>query len=150
MANTNTYLKFRFLLTILWLLFFTVSLIMCESYIHSLNNGKVYITESERLLFFQPLSTLYSPYLIGILGFWFVSPFQQANTDKAAKYRFVIALTVTCVFNLIILLIIAQPYITPENTSDVIDTVNSAIKIAGWLSIIVAPINAYYFGQKSS
>jgi hypothetical protein len=149
MNQNNQYLKFRLLLTVLWIIFFLIALGICESYIHVLKDGKVYMTFSERPLFIKPISLLYSPYIAGILAFWFINPFLPAQTEIAAKYKMIIAFSVTIIFNILLLFIISQAYLSKSGDSNIIEDVDFAIKMAAWLSFLVAPVNAYYFGTKS-
>ncbi len=149
MNQNNQYLKFRLLLTVLWIIFFLAALGVCESYIHVLKDGKVYMTFTERPLYLKPICLLYGPYIAGILAFWFLNPFPPAQTEIAARYKMIIAFSVTIIFNLLFIYIISQAYLTNRSDSNIIDDVDFAIKMAAWLSFLVAPVNAYYFGTKN-
>lgn len=149
MNQNNQYLRFRLLLTVLWIIFFLAALGICESYIHVLKDGKVYMTFSERPLYLKPICLLYAPYIAGILAFWFLNPFPPAQSEIAARYKMIIAFGVTIIFNVLFLFIIGQAYLYKSSDSNIIEDVDFAIKMATWLSFLVAPVNAYYFGTKN-
>ncbi len=87
MNQNNQYLRFRLLLTVLWIIFFLAALGICESYIHVLKDGKVYMTFSERPLYLKPICLLYAPYIAGILAFWFLNPFPPCTIRNCSQVQ---------------------------------------------------------------
>lgn len=148
MSKKDRYLNYRWKLTILWILFFLSALMLCESYIHTKRDEIYFITSSERIIFIKSLSILYSPYIGGIIAFWFIKPFNEPKTEVAAKLRFRLALILTLIFNILLLFILAQAYFSEE--VHIVDDIDSAVKIGGILSFLVGPVNAFYFGTKTS
>jgi len=138
----------RATITAIWLLSFIVTLLIVESYVGRQNAAGISILLNEdRLDALKPLTGLYGGYMAGILGFWFAKPFKEIENDRARLVRFGIALVCTLVFNAVVLYMVAREHIAPGG--NVITDIHSAVKIAGWLSIVVAPINLYYFGMKA-
>ena len=138
----------RTALTAIWLVFFVATLLMVESYVgHPNAAGIAILLDEDRLDALKPLTALYGGYLAGILGFWFARPFKEIENDRARQVRLGIALVCTLVFNVVVLYMVAREHLAPGG--NVINDVDSAVKIAGWLSVVVAPINFYYFGMKA-
>ena len=139
----------RALLTGLWLLAFVASLLIVESYVGRLNaQGQQILLTEDRLPTIQPLIKLYGAYLVGILGFWFAKPLPEASTDRASRIRFVLAVACTLLFNLCVLYLVAGEHRHPGGM--VLADVENAVKLGAWLSLLVAPVNAYYFGMKTA
>jgi hypothetical protein len=138
----------QLLLTIVWILSFVGALALVESYIQVKDfAGKTVLIADDRLDAMKPLVILYGGYLTGILGFWFVRPFPAPQAERQwHEHRFAIALVCTAIFNVVILYLVGQQYISGERW--VIDDVGTAAIFGGLLSFVVAPINAYYFGVK--
>lgn len=142
-------MKARFLLTLLWLTSFLVCVFIVESYIHIKSpRGKLYLLPDDRLDCLRPLSVLYSCYLAGILAFWFLRPFNSAVSDQADRTRFIIAVICTVIFNGYILFILSQGFVSSSTNGNILKDVDTAVGMAKYLSFIVAPVNAYYFGMK--
>ena len=141
-------MKRPFVLTAIWLASFLAVLAVIESYIQVRDpSGKTVLIPEDRVDAMRPLIAVYGSYLAGILGFWFVKPFRPiASLRRWHQYRFTIALACTLIFNLVILYMVSQEYIAGNRL--VLDDVQTAAILAGLLSFIVAPVNAYYFGVK--
>jgi hypothetical protein len=140
-------MKGRFTLTAIWIVSFTLALIVIESYIVRLEGSQAVLLPDDRLDCLRPLIALYGSYLAGILGFWFARPFSPKPIPAAwRKRQFTIAVVCTVLFNAILLYLISQQYIAGNRI--VVEDVGTAVTIAGLLSFIVAPVNAFYFGQK--
>jgi len=129
-------MKSRVVLTVLWLLGFTSSLLLIEAYIHTRDANGIYIV-------------LFASYLTGILGFWFIKPFPSPPGNLIAeRARFAIALTCTLLFLGILDLLLAEGFLPSGNESQIHTLVGSATTFAKWASFLVAPVNFYFFGMK--
>jgi hypothetical protein len=136
-------------LTAIWIGSFLCSLIIVEIYVHIHRAGILVLLPEERLDCMKPLIFLYGAYIPVILAFWFLKPFSAPTSDAAADARFRIATICTIAFNGMVLILIAQNLFS-TSPMPVLFNVKSAVAIAGWISFIVAPINAYYFGAKKT
>jgi hypothetical protein len=135
------------LLTAVWLVSFSASLLIVNSYVGRIAaNGKQMVPMDDRFDCLQPLLILYSAYLVGILAFWFVKPIRRPEHNSPV--RAVIALFCTALFSLAILYCVSLNYLFPASSTNVIENVKLAAQIASALSFIVAPVNLYYFGMK--
>jgi hypothetical protein len=140
-------MKGRFTLTAIWIGSFILALIIIESYIVRLDAGQAVLLPEDRLDCLRPLMALYGSYLAGILAFWFARPLSAARIPAAWRRRqFTIAVICTALFNAILLYLISQQYIVANRI--VVEDVGTAVTTAGLLSFIVAPVNAFYFGQR--
>jgi hypothetical protein len=138
----------RTVLTALWLAAFVAALLLVESYVNRRNaDGIAILLSDDRLDALKPLSGLYGVYLAGILGFWFAKPFKEIADDRARRVRFRIALACTLIFNAMILYMVGREHLAPGG--NVLADIRSAVKIAAWMSLVVAPVNLYYFGMKA-
>ena len=134
-------------LTAVWLISFITALLLVESYIGRHNSaGMRILLDEDRLDALKPLAELYAGYIAGILGFWFAKPFKEIKNDRVRFTRFCIALVCTIIFNAVVLYMVGHEYIA--SGGNVISDIHCAVKIAAWLSVVVAPINLYYFGMK--
>lgn len=139
----------RATLTGVWIVSFLVTLIIVESYIGKSVNFQgrdvIVLLEEARLEVMRPVFFIYGAYLTGILGFWFLKPFPALVIDKAETARFWIALVCTMSFNVWIIYMFGKAHFS--DTSMVLSNMEDAVWLAKWISIIVAPVNAYYFGM---
>ena len=141
-------MRSQFALTLVWLLSFAAALAVLESYVHvKTPEGKRYLVEEDRNDLLPPILTTYGLYLGGILAFWFIKPIRPPKWS-GAKARFLIAMLCTILFNAAIVFLLSQSYFVPEGRRDVGADVETAKSVMKWLSFIVAPVNAFYFGSK--
>jgi hypothetical protein len=136
-------MKIRILITSIWLLSFIACIIIIITYF----NGTILLEEDNMTDYVKPLITLYSPYILGILTFWFIKPFPYSKLDENVIFRYWLAVGLTLFFNAIILFFILRFYI--NHNTIILDNIKSGVKIGGWLSILVGSINAYFFGMKT-
>lgn len=144
-------MRARIVLTAIWLGSFLLALILVEGYIGKtvMIDGaaiKVLLAE-DRLDAMKPIFTIYSAYLAAILGFWFAKPFKPTPSDRARRVRFGLAVVCTVIFNGWILYMIGLGHL--GHPAAVMATIQSTVQIAAWISVVVAPVNAYYFGSKA-
>jgi len=118
-----------------------------ESYIDHLQNGIVILVPEDRAPVLRPLAILYGGYLAAILGFWYKPPFSNQTSTALRQIRFWLAFLCTLGLNFIVVYMVWRGHF--GSTSPVSEDVSNAVKIAGYMSFIVAPVNAYYFGMKA-
>ena len=144
-------LRARLVLTFLWLLSLTLALAVVESYVHVLTaEGKRYILPEDRDEVFPRLLKGYGAYIAGVLAFWFLRPFSPPKSDTADKHRFWIALTCTLLFNCAVLFFLTECYFVSPSQRNFGADADTSLGLMKWLSFVVAPVNAFYFGSKSS
>jgi hypothetical protein len=137
----------RWILTAIWLLSLVLCVVLVELYIGKQNSaGLVILLDEDRIDALKPVAVLYGGYLTGILGFWFLKPFKAAGTSRAGRARFWIAAACSIFFNTLIVYYIGHGHF--DGGEGVLDDISTAGKVAGLLSFLVAPVNAYYFGMK--
>jgi len=140
----------RLLLTGFWAAFFLVALGSVWAYSEiPAADGILRVLPEQRMQVLQPVLTLYGLYFGGILAFWFARPFPQFNLRIVGveRVRFWIALACTLVFNVACLALILRAHIVAD--MNVVNDVQDAVRLGKYLSWVVAPANAYYFGTKS-
>ena len=141
----------RVTLTFFWLLSFLLSLIMVELYVGRtvLYHGDMLMVllEDDRLEAMGPVFAIYSGHLAAILGFWFVKPFKPVKSDGAERVRFWLAVVCTLIFNGWVLYMIGRGHL--GSVQAVMQDLKTAVKIATSISVVVAPVNAFYFGAKA-
>ena len=131
----------RLILTATWLLFLVADTLIIMSY----SNGFI-IYPIELIDHLKPLFYLYGPYISGILVFWYVKPFHAVSDKKIERIRFYLALLLTLLLNLLVFFFVIHYYLS--KSSIILSDVKTGVTIAGLLSFLVAPANAYYFGMK--
>ena len=140
----------RIVLTPIWLLSFIASLAILESYIGRLTHfqgGEVQIlTADDRQAVLSPLFVIYGGHISAILAFWYLKPYRPLGNDAAGRFRMLLAVFCTIAFNGWILYMLLQGHFGAADR--VLRDVQTAVETAGWMSILVAPINTYYFGAK--
>lgn len=137
-------------LTAMWVSGFLASLFIVNSYVGAQTaSGKYIVAPGDRWECLTPLFKLYTPYLVGILTFWFTKPFQK-RPNKWSAILANLALIFTLSFTFAVLYLVSQKHLNPSSSTNVIEDVRLAVKVALALSPLVAPINAYYFGMKGS
>lgn len=140
----------RHVLTYIWLCSFFLSIGVVEIYIHRTTIHQGFpipiLIEDSRIEALKPIVAIYSVHISAILGFWFTKPFKPAVTDSADAVRFKLAVLCAVVFNVFVLYLIGKGHISP--TDRVMENIHDASKIATLMTFLVAPINAFYFGQK--
>lgn len=122
-------------------------LIGVESYIDRLQDGIVILVPEDRMPILRPIAILYGGYLAAILGFWYKPPFSKRGSAKLQQIRFWLAFLCTLALNFIVVYLVWRRHF--GSTSPVSEDVMNAVKIAGFMSFIVAPANAYYFGMRA-
>jgi hypothetical protein len=144
-------LRTRLALTIVWLLSLILTVVLVESYVHALTpEGKRYILPEDRDEILPRLLKGYGAYIASVLAFWFVQPFSGPKSNRRDKYRFWIALTCTLFFNCAILFVLAECYFASAIQRNFGASADTALGLMKWLSFLVVPVNAFYFGTKSS
>lgn len=144
-------LRARMFLTCIWLLSLILAVVVVESYVHVLTpEGKKYILPEDRNDALPRLLKGYAAYIAGVLAFWFVRPFSPPKSQAGDRYRFWIALTCTVFFNAAILFVLTETYFASASQRDFSADVDTAIGLMKWLSFLVVPVNAFYFGTKNS
>jgi hypothetical protein len=144
-------LRTRLVLTFVWLLSLMLTLGVVESYVHARTpEGKRYILPEDRDDTIPRLLKGYSAYVAAVLAFWFLKPFTRPKSSAADRGRFWIALTCTVLFNVAILFLLLECYLEPAGQRNFPADVDTAMGLMKWLSFVVAPVNAFYFGAKSS
>jgi len=139
------------LLTCVWLLSLVLAIVVVESYVHTLTpEGKKYILPEDRNEILPRLLKGYGAYIAGVLAFWFVRPFSPPKSRAGDRYRFWIALTCTAFFNAAILFVLMGTYFASASQRDLNADADTALGLMKWLSFLVVPVNAFYFGTKSS
>jgi hypothetical protein len=145
-------LKSRLVLTLIWLFSFIGALVLVEALYVDVKSpdGLYYLSWEDRWEAVQPLLMLYSPYLAGILAFWYTKPFKLATSDVRDRVRAGLGITTALILNAVVLYFVLrvrllQPLLMNTEAS-VIDDIATGAKFAGALSILVAPANAYFFG----
>lgn len=141
----------RVVLTAIWLLSFLTGIAILESYVGRLTpfqGAEVQIlTADDRQAVLAPLFAIYGGHISAILAFWYLKPCPPLGKDAISRFRVLLAVVCTIVFNGWILYMLLQGYFGAADR--VMRDVQTAVKTAGWMSILVAPINTYYFGAKS-
>ncbi|WP_020683951.1 hypothetical protein [Marinobacterium rhizophilum] len=141
----------RATLTCLWIGSFVLAMLVVELYIGKTVSidglDMLVLLQEDRLDAMKPLFTIYGSYLAGILAFWYAKPFKPAKSDGAERFRFWLAMACAAVFNGWILYMVSRAHFTTGAT--VMADILSAVQIASWMSVIVAPANAFYFGIKA-
>jgi hypothetical protein len=105
------------------------------------------LLQEDRLDALKPVFTIYGAYLAGILAFWYTKPFKPLKSDGAEAFRFWLAIACAAVFNGWIIYMVSRGHFMME--PPVMADIASAVQIASWMSVIVAPANAFYFGVKA-
>lgn len=147
----NSPLRARVVLTIIWLLSLALALSVVESYVHARTpEGKRYILPEDRDETLPRLLEGYAVYIAAVLGFWFLKPFASPTSDAAERNRFWIAVACTLLFNIAILIVLLEAYFVSAGQRNFLADADTAMGLMKWLSFIVAPVNVFYFGAKTS
>jgi hypothetical protein len=133
----------KLVLTILWIAFFVVNIVLVFYYC----DGVTLVSE-DFLPHITPFVKFYTPYLSGILAFWYFKPFASAGSPRLESIRFQIALFLTLFLNVTMLVIMHRFLFSPSTSSIILDDIQSGVNTGALLSFLVAPVNAYYFGMK--
>jgi hypothetical protein len=137
----------RVVLTLIWLVSFFLCLLAVEVLIgRTGSDGIALLLEEDRLDAMKPVFLIYGGYLTGILGSWFLKPFprRRAQSDEVVRRRLAFACTVG--FNAFVLYMLWRGVFVRDMQFE--DYLRQTYIVAGWLSILVAPVNVYYFGMK--
>ena len=135
----------RLTLTGIWIAAFLACVVGIESYMWPNANGVALLVPQDRVTTLKPLLFLYGGYIAGILGFWFSGPFTPRGRKHVLhRIRFALAIWSTLVLNVLVVYFVWQNHLGSPSTIQ--ESVSSATALAAWLSTIVAPANAYYFG----
>lgn len=144
-------MKSRVALTVVWLAGFVAALVMLRQYTLCSGDGCVPpMLPSQLVDTAKPLVAFFGGYLAVILAFWFTRPFPPAKAEHGDTVRFGIALVCTVIFIGVVLYISGRGLWMSDPTITVDQLVGDAVKAAAYMSFLVAPVNAYYFGSKSS
>ena len=135
----------RLLLTSIWIAFFVFVVFSIEMYYYGHNPRK--LIEGERGEAYKPVVTVYGLYLVGILGAWFAKLPPLPIDRKNDSARFGIAVTCTILFNLFVLYFVSLAHWTDQGS---LEAIKNSMEYAGYFSILVAPVNLYYFSVKSA
>jgi hypothetical protein len=146
-------MRSRVILTSLWLAAFIIQLGVMVQYTRCSPSGTCVppLLSSQLVQTAQPIIVLFGGHLAVVLGFWFLRPFKPPATDTAERFRFVIALVCTLLFlGVVILLAAGGLFPRADQTVMVKSHVDDAVKVGEWMSFLVAPVNAFYFGAKDA
>jgi hypothetical protein len=128
-----------------------VAVVVVESYVHTINRqGKRYLLPEDRDEALPRLLKGYGAYLSGVLAFWFLRPLARPKSDAADKSRFWIAMICTSFFNAAILFLLLECYFEPLGSCNFPADVDTVMGLMKWLAFVIAPVNAFYFGAKTS
>jgi hypothetical protein len=148
------FMKARIIITVIWLVSILLMVFAIELYTlrtEPLGKDKEevpYLLPEGRLEVLKPLCAFYSIYLGGIILFWYTRPFKSARTDNAERMRFWLAIACTLILNIIMLFYVWHIHIFGYHQVSVLENARTGIKLFGFLSFLVAPVNFYYFGMK--
>lgn len=131
----------KLILTIIWFVSFLTVFLVINSY----NDGTIIV--DGLLEHLEPVLKFYTPYLTGILVFWYIRPFSKPGNARLRNIRFYLALATTLILNLTVIFFISRWYL--YESSVILDDINSGVKLGLLLSFLVGPANAYYFGMKT-
>ena len=134
----------RLLLTLIWIAFLGLAVFSVEMYYWAYPTLRKLIPE-ERVPAYKPLLAVYGIHLVAILGAWFKKPFPRLQFDHNDNARFAIAVVVTILFNLLVLYFLSLAHWQDEPA---LPTIKTAMTLATIFSVLVGPINWYYFGVK--
>jgi hypothetical protein len=140
-------MKFRLVLSLIWISGLTLSMVVIESYTHIKVDNKLILLDEDVLACMRPLLTLYGSYLLAILGFWFIKPIKITVSDQTEQLRYVLAVVCTILFNGMLLFFVSKVLLWPREPGAVQSNIEVGVKIATWTSFLVAPINLYFFGK---
>ena len=139
----------RIWLTAVWFASFVAALGIVESYIgHQDANGKLMLLDEDRPDAMKPVIALFASYLSGLLAFWFLRPLPKAKRPRGEQVRAVLAMACTVLFNAMILYLLCGEH--RHRNGNVFEMIHDTILVAGWASLLVGPVNLYYFGMKES
>lgn len=136
-------MKTRLILTATWTLSMIIALLGIEFYVH-----RRFLLSSDRLDVMRNVCIFYGSYLGGILSFWYFRPFRPHGSQSIERVRFAIALAGTVLLNVIVVAFCWQMHIPGTHDGSILESVNTGLKLAGYLSFLVGPANLYYFGIK--
>ncbi len=142
-------MKTRLVLTVIWMLSMLIAIVGIELYVHRIApNGERFLLPEDRLEVMQNVCIFYGSYLGGILTFWYFRPFPAGRSDSIERARFAIALAGTVILNVIVVAFCWQIHVPGSQAGSIFESVNTGLKLAGYLSFLVGPANLYYFGIK--
>ena len=137
-------------LTFAWLLGLAACLVIIEMYFRRTVDGIAYVFEDQRPELLGPIASLYSVHIAGILGSWFVHPFKPPRARRSAEIVFAIALACTLIWNIGAVYLVGQRLVWPEQSGTLVNDLSVAKQFGTLFSFLVAPVNIYYFGIKTS
>jgi hypothetical protein len=139
----------RLYLSFIWLVSLALSVCVIESYVHATTrDGYKFILPEDRDDQLPKVLAAYGAYIGGILIFWFIKPFPNTSSEAIEKYRGPIAYFCTIFFNAVIVYFLFGCYLSKPENRNFAEDCRIAINCFKWLSFIVAPVNAFYFGTK--
>jgi hypothetical protein len=137
----------RLILTAIWFFGMLISSISVLSYMWVRNAAQVpllgWVDVAEVL---KSIFTVYGSYLGGMLVFWFLRPFNARPGGVLEKIRFTLALIGAIVVNAAY---VGWLLIGYWGAGAQLDDIINARNFVLWLSFVVAPANAYFFGIRS-
>lgn len=129
----------------IWIMSFVLAVFIVEMYYWGYPHERKLI-ESERVSIYFPLTTIYGAHLAGILAAWFVKPFRKLGFDRfTERKRFTIALIATLLYNFLVLYFLSLSHWSKQPT---LTSAQDAMTLGKYLSILIGPVNLYYFGIK--
>jgi hypothetical protein len=137
-------MRIRILITLIWIVSFMISLVIVLSYF---KGGTILTPDDNVGDYVHPVITLYGPYIVGILTFWFIKPFPYSSLNESVVFRYWLAVGLTLFFNVLFLYFVGSYYI--KGRSVILTDIKNGVQICAWLSILVGSVNAYLFGMKS-
>jgi hypothetical protein len=120
-----------------------VALIGIELHVHQRD-----LLPQARLDVMKYVCIFYGSYLGGILTFWYFRPFRPGASESLERVRFAIALAGTVILNFVVVAFCWKMHLPESPQGNVLESVTTGLKLAGYLSFLVGPANLYYFGIK--
>ncbi len=135
----------------------------------TLSRPNVYIESEDFMSCLKYACEFYCPYIAGILVFWFKplglmdflerclsscpklsslfrKIFEPSGSARWPKVRFWLAVGCTVAFNFIFLIQVCTHLL--DRSSYVLGDVEQGVTICAWMSFLVGPVQAFYFGAK--
>jgi hypothetical protein len=138
-------MKTRATLMVIWVASVLLAVVIVEAYfLRTTREGVPFLLSKDRVSVYKALALVYGANLTVILAASFAKPFPKLRDPRRTTLVDVLALVLTLAYNLILLYLIAAGHFTQF---DPIATILGRVKvIAGTLTFLLAPVNAYYFG----
>jgi hypothetical protein len=98
----------------------------------------------------QAIGTVYSPYLLPIISFWFAKHSKdKSEPSSTSSVTFWVAAVFSTVFNLVILGFVVSIHFQSAGIDVAQNTLTLIPKIAAVLSVFVGPAIGFFFGKST-